>query len=536
MHSTPQYAKSWDNQTDTTALFAILDKVHSGTARELRDLRSAVATLSSDTANTAAQQQANWALLRDAEARRREARVAAIREAGIRSTVDLIATLLDANRPRLGAQVRAASEAMFRVRESMKLYTEAVSSAGGSTFGAQAILVNGYVSAGLILMNAFIDAGPSADEVILEQIGQLREEVQEMRVDMHQRFDEVQRQLFEGFRIVIDQGARAAQELDSILTQIRRARSELGVVAGIGIDATTILRRQHEFMSDLVVQLALAPCLRQHRPEEMNDTRFGDCRSRIEVLGDLLPRRQLDPAGLASNATAATLLRASPDSTLAWGLAEFRRLRGEIGVPAAENARLPEFVVGPEAWFYVAEAYDRLVTNHPEEASADIEAFGISRLVGQLQIWRADLTTYAAAIREELAAYQAASRPTVFDRWLEQAWGAAERSRIEEWSRDGGDYNDGTLLSVQRDMAINNAQLRGWLGLAFFDAVGHADVVTDIMLGAVRLPERSDDWERLPRVAVVVTSSSGQSAAATAGRPGSGCGPGNAYEDAGVGG
>ena len=39
-------------------------------------------------------------------------------------------------------------------------------------------LTGNVVGASLMLMNAFGDSGPSADEIIIEELGKLREEVQ----------------------------------------------------------------------------------------------------------------------------------------------------------------------------------------------------------------------------------------------------------------------------------------------------------------------------------------------------------------------
>ena len=196
------------------------------------------------------------------------------------------------------------------------------------------------------------------------------------------------------------------------------------------------------------------------------------------------------------------MLRDVPDQTVAWGLGEFRRLLEDVG--RGLGGDLPESVIGPEFWFSVVAKYEEFLAVHPEHAAADAEDIAASEFVRAMAAGRRDLLNYAEAIRMELADFQTQTRPTVFSRLLDEVWDPATQQIMREWSRQGGDYTDESIRALEWDMAIRNAYLRSWLGLAFNRVIGRSDIVHEIVVEeAIRLPDRETDWPKFPRPTLV---------------------------------
>ena len=131
-----------------------------------------------------------WAIeerqLKDA----RLARVKTIEMEGYRSAANLAATFIGMHDPKLGRQIEATTSAYFGLRQAIDAYESAIAD-GASSALAGLMLTGNAVGVGLALVGTFMDTGPTADELILQEIGRLREQVENMRREMHSRFDEV---------------------------------------------------------------------------------------------------------------------------------------------------------------------------------------------------------------------------------------------------------------------------------------------------------------------------------------------------------
>ena len=419
-----------------------------------------------------------------------------IEVAGQHAAVTMAATFIGFSNPSLGRQVRATSDAVFRARKAMDRFESAIE-LGASDTAAGLLLANDYLSVGLMLVGTFMDTGPTGDELILEQIGRLREEVQELRQEMHERFNQVYDALIEGFGAVLKNDEIMFDILESIASEMGNARSRLSDIGRVQLDTQRILVQQTDLILDVLIDGPLVACglssdggwdrLRDGLTLE----RFEECRRHIEVLQVRGLFQQTEPG---SSTTMAEWLRERPDRTISWSLQEFKRLLRKTGEDGARRgARLPASVVGPEAWFYIADLHDEFLEEYPEHAAVSSE--GDENFVRSMRIWRLDLISYAATIRDELAAFQAGSRATVFSGLLAEAWDDSVRARVDEWSRRTlGDYNDEVIRTLEREMAIRNAYLRSWIALAFYDSIGRSDSVRALMEDVVRLPDRPGDW------------------------------------------
>ena len=483
---------------------------------------------------------------RDAEAaRRQEEQRATFDTAGYRAAGNLAATVIGFSDPELGRQIRATNDAVFRVRDAIEAF-EAARDVGANLTLASFALTGNVVGASLALMSAFGDSGPSADEIILEQIHKLREEVQEVRKEMHERFDQVRNEMHRRFEGVHDQldGMYAStveafnvvlgenrENHEQVVNGLEDARLQLAGIAGTQLDTQFILVRATESLAGLIEDLEMAPCVRLHDPaggDPMTISKFRDCRAQIEALGDQLPGLQLLGNEPPSGTTQAAWLEARPDRTISQSLGRFQRLLRATGPEGTDRAAaLAETVVGPDAWFYVVDQHDWFLSEYPEHASEGGSEEG-ARFARTMRVQRADLVGYAEAIRDELLAFQEDSRPTVFSKLLDEAWspeaadtvlatiadfpGGALLSCYEEAQRevpaalDRGDMDicdenryaeqvrdlllaREELENMERTLSIAGAHLRSWISLAFHDAIGHFDIATAVARGLIGFPD-----------------------------------------------
>lgn len=440
-----------------------------------------------------------WALEEAEKERLRLAKIAEIEIEGIRSAVALGATFIGFSDPELGRQISATSHAMFTVRDGIKGFQAAVAIGANENLAA-AVLTGDVVGAVLALASAFIDTGPSENQIIIGQISKLRKEVQNVRKEMHERFDGVHKHLdkvyedmLHGFEVLVTYHEGQARQLRNIIRGLENTSLRLDDIGGVQLDTQSIIVHQGELLMKAITDIELAACRREDYDPSQGDpmplTRFRDCRAKIETLSDLLPQQQVGTDWQAPE-TLDKWLAARPDRTISVSLKIFRQLLEKTGEEGATRAeRLADSVVGPEAWFYVANLHDRFLAEHRTHAITDAEAILNSKFRVHMRRYRSDLEQYAEAIRDELAALQAESRPTAFSKLLETAWNGRE---VESLARDRTRTDllaSPEFKGSELRMSIAGAHLRAWIALALYDAIGRSDLVTAIATGRVGFPD-----------------------------------------------
>ena len=481
--------------------------------------------------------------IRDRLARGDDTRREEIEMEGYRSAADLAATVVAFRDPEFGRQIRATSDAVFAFRDAVRAFDEAKRLDADRTL-ATLTLSGNVVGTSLVLMSELgvFDSGRSADEIIVEEVGRLREDVQRLRKDVHERFDRVE----DGFQ-------RVHEELDSLysdvvdalnavlvgnredheelLRRLRDTRLGLMQIAGLQLDTQTLVIRQGELLATLIEDSRLAPCLRRHVPEQgdaMTLSKFRNCRALIEAMGDRLPEFQLfdENAARATTTTATWLVRRS-DRTVAWSFGEFKRLLRAAGPEAAERAdQLPKSVVGPGMWFHVVDTHDRFLSDYPGHAVMDADSAELATFRDKMQEHRSNLNRYAEAIRQELMTFQMGSRETAFSRLLDEAWDPEVVEALLEditsspgeaivdcyWTATVGDRlsldrrdaeaclesnaqraRDAVLEAeafghLEEDLFVAGAHLRSWISLALNDAIGRSDTAFEVSVNLIGLP------------------------------------------------
>jgi hypothetical protein len=219
-----QLDSSREHYRDTTPALKAVDGVRALTA-VTGALRTDVATLTglakqqfeslnkqiSDVTNTVNEiykdQTAILLYINEEQARREAERLAAeaaaryqLRLDGARASVYLLSTLIGLADPKLGRQVETVGNAGIQIVDSIVKYMDTVpklletSKALGNAL-AGAVLTGNIVSAVLNVVSLFADTGPTPEQLILNEVREMRRELGQFRSEMHDRFDRIDRGL-----------------------------------------------------------------------------------------------------------------------------------------------------------------------------------------------------------------------------------------------------------------------------------------------------------------------------------------------------
>ena len=465
---------------------------------------------------------------RPTRAAAQEIRAANLR--GYRQAVYLATTFTGFSAPELSRHIYATGTATLDVYEALATFRDLPP--GASQNLAAVALTGDLVNAGLLLADALGAGPPSADAIIIAEIGKLQEHVQELRIEMHERFDGVHEHLDAVYAAMVDGFAVLARgnrlAFESVLANLDDRRRQLTELGRVQLDTQEIVVQQSEFLASLLIDIELANCLSPPSSvRSMDQGKFELCRNKIAALHGTLPARQLQEPQAVS--TIDYWLEARPDQTISWEFQNFRRLLSATGPDGNTRAlSLPTSVVGPESWFAIMDLHDGFLVTYPDLAAQDVQATGQSAFASSMRLWRSDLARYAESIREELRAFQESARPTAFSILLGEAWSA---ERFADLLRSVGDPVEllwgcidvpadsraacqelGALGSsahvrerllgmtefteMEQAMSLAGSQLQHWIALAFRNRIGRSDVVTSLGSG----------WHSLPHLRDIVNS------------------------------
>ena len=118
--------------------------------------------------------------------------------AAIESSISIFSTLGGAIDPTFGKQLKTLGEAGLKIGKAIDSWLAAV--AGKSTldsiFSASSIVMTGNIlGAVMSVVSLFGNSGPTPEQQILEEIGKLRQQVNQLRTEMHSRFDRIDQEL-----------------------------------------------------------------------------------------------------------------------------------------------------------------------------------------------------------------------------------------------------------------------------------------------------------------------------------------------------
>lgn len=466
-----------------TALRALMNEISPMLAEVQRGTQDVVAT-----SNYFSESAERWVVEeRRREERRRQEEDALRRRADFanaRSAIGLAATVIGLENPDAGRKISAVTDGVFEVHDTIRAF-ELATGAGARADLAGAALTGNLLAIGLSVIGAFADDGPTPEQIILEEIGKLREQVRRGFADVHTHLRQVQREmngrfddmdvrfdemnlhfadvidqinsvnekLTEGFSKVLEQGGKVRDDLAKVRTELKGVATQLERIEDNQRTIAGRMVRDHENLERLIIDMDLAECLVERRGS-MTDTLFDTCLGRF----DFLTARWR--AGRSVNDSLEELLLVVPfstdrsndefrrwlDSTTYLSFEKFRQLLASVGGNRS-YADLPESgVVGPVEWFALVDAYDYFLEMYPDYAADRRERIAASDTIPTMNMRRRDLRLYLNAIRNELQAFQRGSMKTVFSRLFDELWnGHTELDALIQGLRNDY-YNDETVV------------------------------------------------------------------------------------------
>lgn len=166
-------------QTEFASVRREIDELQTSNQSILESQQGLVALLTDDRARAAEEQR----LRSEAEAR-------AARRQENDAAVGLLANLVGFADPRTGRQIEVVGRSLLTIKNAVEdLFSSNLT-------GMQAALMTGnIVGAVMNIFSLFSDPGPTPEEIILEEIGVVKQMIQELGEQMHGRFDRVDQQL-----------------------------------------------------------------------------------------------------------------------------------------------------------------------------------------------------------------------------------------------------------------------------------------------------------------------------------------------------
>lgn len=306
------------------------------------------------------------------------------------SGVSILSTLIGLVDPQFGKAVQIVGSAAIQIGTAVSKFSEL---AAGVGFGgaiaslAGAALTGNIIGAALSLLPLFFDSGPSPDQMILDQISELREQVQQLGQHLDARFDHVDKEI----KVVYDQMMDQFQRIDVALGRIQ------GDVTDMKIRLASLQNQLMHFeggvygsLSDgfrrpfwSTVDSALGYQRRTGKQLPMADYTAADSAFYTFATHDAYDQAATGPANRDySEQNIAAEVNKYP---LASNVNYLAQLPAVWGLPALTVAPLPN----PEDWYLGARAYIALQLDAPGDAAGNhalqSEIADISRGGQQLQ-------------------------------------------------------------------------------------------------------------------------------------------------------
>ena len=167
----------------------------------------------------------------------------------IQSSLFIAYTLADVVDPEFAYQLSTVGNSTLQVAESLNSWMQTIAGLGKLGGAFSTIVMSGNVLGAVMnVVSLFGDSGPTIDQMILEEIGKLRRQVDKLRTEMHSRFDRIDEELNEIYVTMQDR-------FDLIDIQLGRLNGKVDEVQRtlIGLDnkLSRVERNNFEFINAL---------------------------------------------------------------------------------------------------------------------------------------------------------------------------------------------------------------------------------------------------------------------------------------------
>lgn len=408
-----------------------------------------------------------------------------VRTAGLRSGAYLASQVIGIFDEKASREIGAVMTTALDVRDAVMAF-EAAKALGGVDGFASLALSGSLVESALGLISAFKVGGPSGDELILRAIAQIREDIQNLRVEMHDRFDIVDSKL-DAIYDRLDAGLRGLEvqlrSNDRVLTSIQNALEEVAIAQ---VTASSLLMARTELIllhvnrdQDICPEYIELRGIENYEPPTAT---IVDCY--LDLRAFLTPRylhaSQLTPGEELSSRDYISMLRDASDEVANAALENFR------SVPGPSTTGLPTSIGGPADWAYAAERYLRFVVSWPEHfehISADYEAMisegsKIRRGIDEIQEGFKDFAARKESPRLDALIQRLAAQKAILE---------SEIRRFEqEFYDDDPNLPDLNLIDADIPMGLNTVEFTVYEDKYYNDR--HALSGNDFPHGLNRIP------------------------------------------------
>lgn len=147
------------------------------------------------------------------------------------AAVGVLANLIGFADPEAGQRVAVVGRNLLSIRNALEDLASGDLSAMGS-----AVMTGNIIGAVFSIINAFGDSGPTPEQIILEEIGQLKQMIHQLGEQMHDRFDRVDARLIQ----IYEEFSRRFDGLDFRLGLLQ---SDVQTIQNLTLDLRTTLAR-----------------------------------------------------------------------------------------------------------------------------------------------------------------------------------------------------------------------------------------------------------------------------------------------------
>ena len=167
------------------------------------------------------------------------------------SAISIISTLAGFIDPKVGKQIATVGHSALQIGESLSTWMTAV--AGLNTLDkvtslSTVVMTGNVLSAVMNVVSLFGSDQPTPDQVILQEIGKLRQQVDQLRTEMHDRFDRVDQELNTIYTTMQDRFDKIDVQLGKITVSLDEIQQTLDKLS---LDLSRLQRDNFEFLDAL---------------------------------------------------------------------------------------------------------------------------------------------------------------------------------------------------------------------------------------------------------------------------------------------
>jgi len=302
------------------------------------------------------------------EQKRKEAEAFAQKISASQAGLSILTTITAQFSPQRAKQLSVTGSAVIQTVVAVNNWLKATAGqdALGKVFSLSSVVMTGNVlSAAMSVVSLFGPQEPPIEQTILEEIGKLREQVNELRVEMHERFDRIDTNLntiYTTMQQRFDQIDVQLGRINGNILEVQRSLTELDV------RLSRIERNNFEFLNDLgrrplldAINGGLGYQQRTGQPMPYQPD-FVNFENTIHGWGTIHAFDSVNAGPTQrdySDAQMLAELSAYPTD------ANINYINGWLqahGMPAISNKRLPS----PRDWLFAVRTYNRLALEWPQ--------------------------------------------------------------------------------------------------------------------------------------------------------------------------